>query len=29
MKKEIAKDLFSPVVEKFDRIKKIPNYEDE
>ena len=29
MKKEVGKDLFSPVVEKFDRIKKIPIYEDE
>ena len=28
-KKEIAKEIFSPVIKKFDRIKIIPHYEDE
>ena len=28
-KKEIAKEKFSPVIEKFDRIKIIPHYKDE
>ena len=27
--KEIAEEIFSPVVKKFDRIKTIPHYEDE
>ena len=28
-KKEIAKEIFSPVIKKFDRIKIIPHYKDE
>ena len=28
-KKEIAKEMFSPVIKKFDRIKIIPHYKDE
>ena len=28
-KKEIAKEIFSPVIKKFDRIKRIPHYKDE
>ena len=28
-KKEIAKEIFSPVIKKFDRIKLIPHYKDE
>ena len=28
-KKEIAKEIFSPVITKFDRIKIIPHYKDE
>ena len=28
-KKEIAKEIFSPVIKKFDRIKVIPHYKDE
>ena len=29
VKKEIAKEIFSPVIKKFDRIKIIPHYKDE
>ena len=29
LKQEIAKEMFSPVIRKFDRIKKIPHYKDE
>ena len=29
VKKEIAKEIFSPVIERFDRIKIIPRYKDE
>ena len=28
-KKEIAKEIFSPIIKKFDRIKIIPHYKDE
>ena len=28
-KKEIAKEIFPPVIKKFDRIKIIPHYKDE
>ena len=28
-KKEIAKELFSPVIKKFNRFKIIPHYKDE
>ena len=28
-KKEITKEIFSPVIKKFDRIKIIPHYKDE
>ena len=28
-KKEIAKEIFSPVIKKFDCIKIIPHYKDE
>ena len=28
-KKEIAKELFAPVIKKFDRIKIFPHYKDE
>ena len=28
-KKEIAKEIFSPVIKKFDRVKIIPHYKDE
>ena len=28
-KKEIAKEIFSPVIKKFDHIKIIPHYKDE
>ena len=28
-KKEIAKEIFSPVIKKFDRINIIPHYKDE
>ena len=28
-KKEIAEEIFSPVIKKFDRIKIIPHYKDE